>query len=137
MPVTVLVCGSRHWPHAHIVRLFLAQLEYELGDQLVVIHGDCPRGADRMARDACIALGIEQRRWPAQWDRGPRAGLDRNRAMVAALDPERDRVLAFRATGPSPGTDHTLGLALRRGIRSTVIHLADVEAALEAGAEAS
>lgn len=116
--VRILLTGSRVWDDAATVEAALwdswhdaAEL-YGAAVQLVVVHGDCPRGADAMARRWCERAGVAQERHPADWGRGPGAGPARNRAMVArgaAL------CLAF-VRGGSRGATGTVQLASRAGI---------------------
>ena len=107
----VLVCGSRDWPNAALIRVKLRNLKEEHGP-FVVMHGNA-RGADEMADHAALMLGLDSERWAADWKRhGKRAGILRNLAM---LDTKPDLVLAFQRNG-SRGTQHTIDEARRRGI---------------------
>lgn len=105
----ILVCGSRDWGDYRAVQSRLEALAATNSD-LLIIAGDAT-GADAMA------LRWAHRRFPkievtAAWDRGRRAGPERNRIM---LDLMPDRVIAF--PGPeSVGTWDTINEARRRGI---------------------
>lgn len=64
------------------------------GMTLVVIHGDCPTGADHWASLWCQRTGVTERRYRADWNRyGRSAGPRRNEEMLAREQP--DMVLAF------------------------------------------
>ena len=93
----VLVTGGRGYPHCEAVFERLATCRQEAarnGLNLVVIHGDCPTGADHWAALWCRREGIEERRFPAQWDlHGRSAGPTRNQRMLDEGRP--DLVLAF------------------------------------------
>lgn len=122
-PVQLLVCGSREWPYPAWVFSRLAGYAQLYGPRLVVLHGDHYSGADWHAATACAALRIAQRRFPADWSLGQRAGPMRNQAMVDELVAGRDYVLAFRiALGRSAGTDHVCRLARRRGLHLDLVY---------------
>jgi len=95
--VRILVTGSRTWSDREAleialrVRLMTAEA---MGEQLVVVHGDCPQGADALARDwATRTPGVAEEAHPARWyTEGRAAGLIRNSRMVAA---GADECLAF------------------------------------------
>lgn len=80
---------------------------------MVVVHGDCPKGGDRLAaRYARLwSWGVEPH--PANWrDLGKRAGFVRNEHMVNTMP---DLVVAFIVDG-SHGATHCAGLAEEAGI---------------------
>jgi hypothetical protein len=120
--------GSRHWRDYETVRETLVKLQRKWGDGLEIAHGKSPGGgADLLVETAAAALGIKQ--WPFPI-RGGTTGVDgpnprvaplrRNRRMLNSFLP--DRVIAFRATGRSNGTDHTVELARSMGIPVETIH---------------
>lgn len=119
-PLTVLVCGSRDWRDASMIRFALALLGRKYGP-LRVIHG-ASRGADQIAD----TFGHEVVEFPADWrGKGKRAGILRNLEM---LDQKPHVVLAFQIGG-SRGTQHTIDEARRRGIETFVYHPPVEEAA--------
>lgn len=93
----VLVTGGRDYPDREAVSARLATCRQEAarnGLKLIVIHGDCPTGADHWAAHWCRREGIDERRYPAQWDlHGRSAGPRRNQRMLDEGQP--DLVLAF------------------------------------------
>jgi hypothetical protein len=94
----ILVTGSRDWPHWNTVNRAL--LEYAWEQDIVIVHGDCPTGADAMAQRFCdYQLGGRSERYPADWSLGRRAGPERNRKMV---DLGADVCLAFISSCTSP-----------------------------------
>lgn len=113
----VLVTGSRAWSHPpflwgelHALAI-QAYMDYDGGHRLTVVHGDCPQGADRMARtwvraqapDLWLPVIITEEAHPAQWDvYGKAAGHIRNQEMV---DRGADLVLAFIHEGSRGATD--------------------------------
>ena len=110
----VLVCGSRHWTDPAPVRAALASLPADT----VIVHGAAP-GADTLAATLATARGLVVEAHPADWARdGRRAGPLRNQAMLAT---GIDRVVAFRLSGASPGTDHMVRLAQAAGVPVDVI----------------
>lgn len=137
----LLVTGSRTWPDEAAVIDALG-FYWELGGMLTVVHGDCPRGPDRMAHDWCERMNagahqigppgtvvVHEERHPAEWVAGGLgAGFTRNRHMV---DLGADYCLAFmdRCTkrdcntpGPhgSHGTDHCATEAEKAGIETVI-----------------
>ncbi|MGW8702883.1 DUF2493 domain-containing protein [Streptomyces eurythermus] len=114
-PYRILVTGSRTWADAGAVQTALARAAESVpaGRELVVVHGDCPRGADAMADLWARQYGAAIERHPADWQRhGKAAGPRRNSAMV---DLGADLVLAFIRDG-SRGATHCALLAEQAGI---------------------
>lgn len=117
----ILVTGSRHWPDSDALRAALDELLAQHGQPLTVVVGDCPTGADRMARRWALdrrASGARLEVHHADWHRyGRAAGPIRNRRMVAS---GADVCLAFIQPGAaSRGTRHCVGRAERAGIPVT------------------
>lgn len=111
----VLVCGSRSVTHSALPSMWEELAKLPKGT--VVIHGDA-RGADRLAAEVAVSLGLEVDAYPAAWQvYGRRAGMIRNRVM---LDRKPSIVLAWW-DGVSPGTADTLQEARRRGIPVRVL----------------
>jgi hypothetical protein len=125
-PYRILVTGSRDWEDLTLICSALAAAAAGTPDeQIVLIHGACPTGADRMA--AAFAggkdWGIE--RHPADWDRyGKSAGFRRNAEMVAL---GANVCVAFIKNG-SRGATHTADLAEKAGIPVKRYEVQDQEA---------
>lgn len=104
--------GSRDWPSRGFVYLELAKAATEVG--VVVVHGDCPTGADRFADEwAEWQADVTVERHPAEWDKyGKSAGFRRNAEMVNL---GADVCLAFIKNG-SKGASMTADLAEQAGI---------------------
>lgn len=95
-PLRILVCGSRHWGNYNRIRAVISLLHNEQGIACV-IHGCCPTGADMIADNVAITLGIPTKRYPADWKKhGKAAGPLRNQQMLDEGKP--DLVLAFTNT---------------------------------------
>lgn len=117
----ILVTGSRNWTDKHAIgrALFDQFLESPVGASFVVVHGDCPTGADAQAKAIIEAWGrnnshIHQESHPADWDtHGKAAGPLRNQEMV---DLGADVCLAF-PLGDSRGTRDCMRRADAAGIR--------------------
>lgn len=123
----VVVTGSRTWTNESQIKQRMEELEAEAkvkGEKLTVVHGDCPRGADRMCGKWAEIVGAKVIPEPAEWMVDGRknweAGKERNIYMLDEYKP--DRVEAFRAKGRSNGTDHCVEQAYRRGIEVKVNH---------------
>lgn len=77
----MLITGSRNWTDKDIIHKDISAAR--AFSKLIVVHGDCPTGADNIAKLYCIEHGIEQELHPADWKKfGKRAGFVRNREMV-------------------------------------------------------
>lgn len=122
-PTRILVTGSRNWTDRET-------LEHELADEcdsfpgpVIVVHGDCPRGADAIAARFIREWGhkyggITAEPHPADWDnQGPAAGPIRNQRMV---DLGAVLCLAF-PLGESRGTYDCVRRANRAGIPVRVV----------------
>lgn len=85
MGFRILVTGSRDWQSVDDIRRILSAYADTHGpENVTVVHGACPRGADTMADGVALSLGCRVERWPAAWDLyGRRAGFVRNADMVA------------------------------------------------------
>lgn len=120
-PYRVLVTGSRDWLTPDVVWAALNDCVHQAllaGRRLVVVHGDCPRGADAHAALWAAVAGqftdrVTEERHPADWrQQGKAAGYRRNAEMVQL---GADVCLAFIRDG-SRGASHTARLAEAAGI---------------------
>ncbi|MCT2591104.1 DUF2493 domain-containing protein [Streptomyces sp. N2-109] len=124
-PYRVLITGSRTWDDLHAVRTALAHTLASLPPEqpLVVVHGDCPAGADIMAKTWALTTftaactddyqRVTEEPHPPAWHlHGRAAGPIRNASMVQA---GADLCLAFIRNG-SHGATHCAQLAERAGI---------------------
>lgn len=108
----LLVTGSRTWEgilaelRLQTVLTSFQALSSALRARLVVVHGDCPQGADAMARRWCDRRGVPQDPYPADWRQH---GKQQFACCVGFL---RDN---------SRGTSNCLGLAREKGIPTFVI----------------
>lgn len=86
-PYRVLVTGSRDWQGISVVRRALGEVLAALPhDQpIVVVHGDCPTGADIMAKVWTLDYEhVTEEPHEAAWHlHGRKAGPLRNQHMVA------------------------------------------------------
>lgn len=90
--VRIIVCGSRDYPNVLLVGAVidcLVETCHRMAKSLVLVHGDCPTGADAIA-DACASRAISRgeavliERHPAPFKTlGPSTGPRRNREMAA------------------------------------------------------
>lgn len=112
----VLICGDRDWTNRQSIRDLL--LSFPPGT--VIIEGEA-RGADSIARQEALTLGLEVKRFPADWSKhGSAAGPIRNRQMLVEGNP--DKVYAFHSNIlQSKGTANMVGQARRRGVPVEII----------------
>lgn len=125
----VLVTGSRDWLSWVTVWEAIDTAVFTVPQPrlITVVHGNCPRGADRFAQDWCENLAgaledeygvrVTEERHPADWKRhGKRAGFLRNAEMVNL---GADVCLAFIRNN-SRGASMTADLAQRAGIKTII-----------------
>jgi hypothetical protein len=110
----VLVCGDRGWDDRDAIQRELRALLVEYPD-LRLCHG-AARGADTLAGEAAVALGIPVAAFPANWAAfGKAAGPIRNRTMLREFKPEL--VVAFHADlSKSKGTRDMVEAARLAGV---------------------
>lgn len=88
----LLVCGGRNFDDVTYAYAVLDRL-HRLSTIDVVIEGDA-RGADRIAGDWARKRGVQNLKFPADWDKhGKAAGFIRNQQMI--VDGKPDLVFAF------------------------------------------
>lgn len=94
----VLVTGSREWADRALLEFHIGWVVAQSGrrpEDIVIVHGDCPTGADAMADSFAGRAGWATDPHPADWRRlGKPAGHARNQVMA---DKGADVCLAFYA----------------------------------------
>jgi len=94
----LLVTGSRDWPDKLMVEKTLDELvafgmRLSHAGDVVIVHGACPRGGDKMADDWALESGFAVEQYRANWNAlGRSAGFIRNKQMV---DLGADLCIAF------------------------------------------
>jgi Bifunctional DNA primase/polymerase, N-terminal/YspA, cpYpsA-related SLOG family len=126
---TILVSGGRDWPHGD--RLAAVLDHAAGGEQVRLLVGDCPTGADEYARGWAVRRGVPAEVISARWEQmeaegKPRraAGPLRNLALLDRLDQAEGQrqVLAFHEDlGRSRGTRQCIAAARRRGYPVTLV----------------
>ena len=107
--VKLLICGDRNWSDGSAIREIIIRFQPKL-----VIEGEA-RGADSLARIAAEAMGIEVKKFPADWEKyGRAAGPIRNSQMLKEGNP--DVVVGFHyKIDESKGTRDMLTRAKKAG----------------------
>lgn len=106
----VLFSGSRLYNEHTVIEGVILGLD----KSDIVIHGDCPRGADKHVNRAALKFGLEVEAYPAKWTiYGQAAGNIRNQLMLDYGRP--DRAYLFW-DGRSPGTKDMLERVLNHNI---------------------
>lgn len=120
----ILVTGSRNWTNYAVITNAIMEA-IQPGDDLLIVHGGCPDGADHIADQIARSAHIPTEVHPADWARhGRKAGPVRNGDMVRL---GADICLAFiapctyrrcRTTEPHPshGASLTANMAEKAGI---------------------
>ena len=89
----LLVTGSRDWSDVQVITRELEIVQAHEGEQVVLVSGHCPSGADKIAEEVAVKFGWMIERHPADWKtHGKRAGFVRNAEMV---EKGADYCLAF------------------------------------------
>jgi hypothetical protein len=117
----ILVTGSRDWTDVAVIDDALREAVRGVpADEVVIVHGDCPTGADAIVDMLALASGFTVEKYPAQWEvHGKAAGPIRNAKMV---EDGADVCLAF-PQGVSRGTRGCIELAKVAGIETLVSEL--------------
>lgn len=121
MTKRILITGSRNWDDKWKLEDILDQWAaayVTIGEtDVILVSGACPTGADRLAEEEAVKLGMTVERHPADWNKhGKSAGFIRNQEMVNL---GADVCLAFIKDG-SKGATHTLNAARKAGILSFI-----------------
>ena len=115
----VLICGDRNYNDVDIIGDFI----YSLPKDTIIIEGEA-KGADSLARDAAIKLGLQVERYPAQWGLyGRKAGVLRNLQQLQEGKP--DYVVGYHNNvKSSKGTKNMLSISIKAGV-PTYLNLVD------------
>ena len=65
------IVGSRIWTDRRKIFDFIGLCKNEFGDDLEIVSGGCPDGADRYAKECALALGVKYVEFPPlhrQWN---------------------------------------------------------------------
>lgn len=108
----LLVSGSRNFEDYNYMSWHLDHIHMK-HEYLTIVHGDCPKGADFLARCWAQYRGVPEERYPADWNKyGKAAGFIRNQKMVDTYPDEA----WFFPKGVSRGTWDCFDKAVKAGI---------------------
>jgi hypothetical protein len=121
----LLITGSRSWVDTQAIRDEFDIVQAHEGSNVVLVSGNCPRGADKQCEDIALEYGWSVELHPLAWkgqdglgEYNPRAGFERNKLMV---DLGADFVLAF-VMNQSGGAMNTVGHSRSAGIPTKIIN---------------
>lgn len=116
MTFRILITGSRDWSDPNVIvqaLLDVSNWQPNVWNDVVIVHGACPTGADAMAQAIANEYDFKVEAHPADWKKyGRAAGPYRNQKMV---DLGADIVLAFKNPG-SRGTQDCINRAIKAGL---------------------
>jgi hypothetical protein len=122
MSIRILITGSRSWDNIHYIRSTFMSLADEWGNDITLVSGACPTGADRLGEIVAAELGWSIELYPADWNTyGKRAGFVRNSQMI---DTGPDMVVGFVRNG-SKGASMTVNLGKKKGLLTFVHNWTD------------
>lgn len=115
----ILVTGSREFTNKELIYNILIK---HVPDDGLLVHGDCPRGADAIAKMWAMEYGCPQEPHPANWKR-PNGSVDNGAGFKRNVEMAKlgaDLCLAFW-DGVSNGTLHMIQTAVQFGIKVIII----------------
>lgn len=114
-----IIAGTRGITNVLDFGLIISEASMKNINITEVVSG-CARGVDKMGEVWADSHHIPIKRFPADWEKyGKPAGIIRNREMVDYAD-----ALIAIWDGKSPGTQHVIDYARRKGL---LVHVAIVE----------
>lgn len=113
----IIICGDRNYTNRD--KIYITMISLLCDEEFLLIEGGAT-GADSLAKDCAIQIGIPYKEFPADWNKyGKRAGPIRNKQM---LDENPEAIYAFHDDFKnSRGTKNMVGLADKKGIKTRVI----------------
>lgn len=118
MSIRILITGSRSWDDINYIRSVFSKMNEEVSEDIILISGACPTGADRLGEIVAAELGWRTELYPADWNQhGRKAGFVRNSQMV---DTEPNLVIGFVRNG-SKGASMTVNLGKKKGL-PVIVH---------------
>jgi hypothetical protein len=113
----IIICGDRNYTNRD--KIYIAMIGFFCDEEFLLIEGGAT-GADSLAKDCAIQIGIPYKEFPADWNKyGKRAGPIRNKQM---LDENPELVVGFHSDiKNSKGTKHMISIAEKKGIKTMVI----------------
>lgn len=117
----ILVCGDRNWTNRERMISILSQFKHQ---NITIVEGEAI-GADLMAREVCLDMGIDVIGVPANWNRYHRAaGPIRNAKMldISFQNKSLTLIIAFHNDiKNSKGTKNMINQALDRNLQIMLV----------------
>jgi hypothetical protein len=115
----LLITGSRTWDDVKRMEFVIVALAGLNNNDLVIVDGACPTGADRIAEILAGKHGLRNEKYPADWSKGRGAGFIRNQQMVDTMP---DYCYAFIRNN-SKGATHCANAAKKAGIPTVIFRM--------------
>ena len=129
------IVGSRRWTDRRKIFDFVGLCKNEFGEDLEIVSGGCPDGADRYAKEAALKLGVKYVEFPPlhkPWNAYcPEAAYLYNQPYHVRyffmrnkqIAERADKIVAFIPSNhTSNGTNNTLDWAKKLGKPSIIIN---------------
>jgi len=115
----LLICGDRNWANKDLIREYIYEYHHSYSIECI-IEGEA-KGADQIAGQVAIELGLPLIKFPAKWHQfGRSAGPRRNIQMLVEGKPTN--ILAFHDNiNQSKGTYHMLNIGVKSGITCELV----------------
>jgi hypothetical protein len=121
----IAIIGSRTYENKKKIRDMIFRLKQTFGDELEIISGGSPHGADRYTKKFAIEMGVKYKEFnPAHTVKNLYSAMPdsyysktyhvsqlfhRNELIAKYCD----KMVAFRSEGKSSGTDHAIKMATK------------------------
>lgn len=107
----LLISGYRGFENYDFFASVMSEIVRERGKPSQILQGECPTGADRLAKRWCIENNVFCSSFPPDWSKGKRGGPERNTTMLQTAD-----VVCAFVHSKSKGTKDVIKKAKAKGL---------------------